>query len=570
MKSPASLIVTLLILASLTATLALAQTYNLPIQHVIVVVQENRTSTNLFGQDTALVANGFHLVTSGACGTQTISFAPYQLDACFDASHAHTAWETAYDTGKMDGFCQIPSGVSGCNAQQQQGIPSCLVNGVATPCPQYTTVNASQLGTYYQLAQSGGFANYMFQTNQGPSFPAHQFLFSGTSEPIAPTTTDYRFFVAENATFPKTDKDKHYGCLADVGTYMNQVNPTTGAEVKGYKPTYVAAADQTAGYPCYEHRTMVDVLNSTTPNISWKYYSPGQNPPSDGSLWNAPNAIFDICVPSGSTTNGTSTCTGSVYATNVVNDLQLFTDLGANPGQPQCTLPQVSWVIPDGNWSDHPGTVGHDGGPSWVAAIVNAVGGYNNDGSALTTSCGYWANTVILTTWDDWGGYYDDINSVAIMSAANGPGVGGYPGTKNGTYYVYGYRVPLLVTSTFAKPNYVSGANVYPPVCPNSYCHDFGSILNFVEYAFGSGGTSLGEIGYSNWHYADHYAQDRGKAPNNYSLYDFFNFKTKSPFTMITGAKYDTSCFLSPTAALGCFPGYPKPPDNDAEDGDVN
>jgi phospholipase C len=498
------------------------------------------------------------VTTSGSCGTQTVPFTSYQLDACFDASHAHTAWETAYDTGKMDGFCQIPSGISGCNAQQQQGIASCSVNGVATLCPQYTTVDASQLGPYFQLATNGGFANYMFQTNQGPSFPAHQFLFAGTSEPVAPTAADYRFFVAENGTFPKTDKDKRYGCLADVGSYMLQVNPS-GAEVKGYKPDYVAKADRTAGFPCYEHNTLADVFKSVTPNITWRYYTA-----SDGSLWNAPNAIYHICLPSGSTTNGTSTCTGSIYAANVVDDLELFTDLGANPAQPQCTLPQVSWVIPDGNWSDHPGTVGHDGGPSWVAAIVNAVGGYNNDGTSLPAACGYWANTAIVTTWDDWGGFYDDLNPIAVMSAGNG-GKGGYPGTKNGTNYVYGFRVPLLVNSTYAKTNYVSGGNVYPPTCPGSYCHDFGSILNFIEYAFGTGGQPLAEIGYANWHYADYYAQDKSAAPNHYGLNDFFNFNKSNPFVKITGAKYDTSCFLNPTNAAACFPGYPQPPDNDED-----
>ena len=555
---------TLLLLTLFVAATVFAQPFNLPVQHIIVVVQENRTIDNLFANDPALVANGVHIATTGQCGTQTITLAPYQLDACFDASHAHTAWVTAYDSGKRDQFCSISSGIAGCTPQQQQGIPSCLVNGVQTPCPQYTTVNASQLGPYFQLAANGGFANYMFQTNQGPSFPAHQFLFAGSSEPIAPITKDYRFFAAENAKFPAGDTDKHYGCLADVGTIVKQVNPTTGAEVNGYTPTYVASADQTPGYPCYEHNTLADVFNAVTPNpISWRYYTAG-----DGSLWNAPNAIYHICVPSGSTTNGTSTCTGGVYTSNVISNLQLFTDLGANPSLPQWTLPQVSWVIPDGNWSDHPGNVGHDGGPSWVAAIVNAVGGFNNDGTALPTSCGYWSNTVVITTWDDWGGYYEDVDPIA-MSSGNG-GKLGYPGTSNGTFYVYGFRVPLLVNSTFAKINYVSGANVYPPVCPNSYCHDYGSILNFIEYAFGTGGKSLPEVGYagSNWHYADFYAQDKGTAP--YALNDFFNFQTANPFVKITGSKYNTSCFLSKSAAKGCFPGFPKKPDNDEEQGDID
>jgi hypothetical protein len=427
-----------------------------------------------------------------------------------------------------------------------------VVNGATVKCPQYTTVNASQVDQYFQIAKNGGFANYMFQTNQGPSFPAHQFLFTGTSAPIVPTTTFYRWFAAENANFPTGDTDKHNGCLADVGTVVQEVNPNTGAESAGFTPTYVDPADQTAGYPCYNHNTMVDVLNRATPPITWRYYTTGTNLPNDGSLWNAPNAIFSICMPSGSTTNGSSTCTGSVYNSNVVNNLQLFTDLGANPGSPQCTLPQVSWVIPSGAWSDHPGTVGSDGGPSWVAAIVNAVGGFNNDGTPLPMQCNYFGNTVILTTWDDWGGFYEDVNPIA-MSSGNG-GNQGYPGTTNGEFYVYGFRVPLLVTSTFAKPNFVSGGGVFPPVCPNKYCHDFGSILNFIEFAFGTGGASLGEICLGcggGWHYDDFFAQDQGTV--GHSLHDFFDFTKRNPFVQVTGAKYPTSCFLSQAAATGCF-----------------
>jgi phospholipase C len=77
--------------------------------------------------------------------------------------------------------------------------------------------------------------------------------------------------------------------------------------------------------------------------------------------------------------------------TNYPNDFApILTDIES------CNLPQVSWVIPDCNWSDHAawGSAPGDGGPSWLAAIVNAVGGTNN-------TCGYWNNTVILVTWDD-------------------------------------------------------------------------------------------------------------------------------------------------------------------------
>ncbi len=75
-----------------------------------------------------------------------------------------------YDGGKMDGADKI--GVECYNS---------------TPCPipnaQFKYVLPSDVIPYFQLAEQYTFADRMFQTNQGPSFPAHQFIISGTSAP---------------------------------------------------------------------------------------------------------------------------------------------------------------------------------------------------------------------------------------------------------------------------------------------------------------------------------------------------------------------------------------------------
>ena len=110
------------------------------------------------------------------------------------------------------------------------------------------------------------------------------------------------------------------------------------------------------------------------------------------------------------------------------------------------------------------------------------------------------------------------------------------------------------------------------------YVHDFGSILNFIEYVFGQGGKHLGDpggIGGSNnnglnYPYADWFARDGPNGPNcqncTYSLSDFFQFnKTPRTFNLIKGAKYDTGCFLNPGT---CFPNYPEDPDDDAINND--
>ena len=86
-----------------------------------------------------------------------------------------------YDGGKMDGANNINVGCVG-----------------PTPCwpshPQYHYVQPSDVKPYFEMAEQYTFGDRMFQTNQGPSYPAHQFILSGTS---APTATS-KLFVAEN------------------------------------------------------------------------------------------------------------------------------------------------------------------------------------------------------------------------------------------------------------------------------------------------------------------------------------------------------------------------------------
>jgi hypothetical protein len=334
-------------------------------------------------------------------------------------------------------------------------------------------------------------------------------------------------------------------------------------------------------------------------SISWKYYTQsGAN-----SLWTGPNAIQAICYPL--TGNNDQLCGGydwinyvaSVFpnSTGYPNSYSpILTDLGADPNQPQCALPAVSWVVPDGNWSDHAGLDPDGSGPAWVAAIVDAVGGYNNTGGQNPISCydlingkkvPYWQDTVILITWDDWGGWYDHIlpwncNNVGVCS--------GYHGGPNSSDYVYGFRVPLLAVSAYnyrpqGSTGYISGACVAPGNCPNEkppFVHDFGSILNFIEYAFGTGGQPLHVAGYPAgsgisplYPYADVFAPDGPSVCTTctapYSLSDFFNFNngpsTFTPFTQ--GINYRTQCFLTPSME-DCFGASfaPADPDDDAVD----
>jgi phospholipase C len=381
------------------------------IKHVVIIFQENRTPDNLFhGLPNADIAN-----TGVNSLGHTITLAPIALANHYDLGHSHHDFVLMYDNGKMDGADKITACTPG-----SSGCP---------PYPQFQYVKPSDVAPYFQLAQQYTFGDRMFQTNEGPSFPAHQFILSGTS---APTATS-NLFAAENSNLGA-------GCAAPSTAWVWLVDPSGN--------------ESSTMYPCFEHPTLTDLLD--TAGITWKYYTP-----SPGSIWTAPNAIQHICGPVG------SQCAGAEWAKNVIlQKTQVLTDISS--GQ----LSAVSWVIPTGQASDHPG-VSDGSGPSWVASIVNAIG---------TSS--YWSNTAIIITWDDWGGWYDHVPPPQVIK----------DGISWGSGYVYGFRVPLIVVSPYAKAAYVSHAP-----------HDFGSILKFIEETYGL--PSLG--------YADARADD---------LSDCFNF----------------------------------------------
>jgi hypothetical protein len=206
--------------------------------------------------------------------------------------------------------------------------------------------------------------------------------------------------------------------------------------------------------------------------------------------------------------------------------------------------------------------------------IVDLVGNATTcDPNQQGGKSGYWNDTVILVTWDDWGGWYDHVQP----PLPNAPNFGYFNGS--GQYYVYGFRVPLLVVSAYMATANTDGTGGYvsgvwntggsaPTACPLStmpqYCHDFGSILNFIEYVFGRNESSLGEI-YAHFPYADHFALDGPNSPTcssttcPYSLADFFNFNNAaSGFTSIS-TPYPASYFIT-------YGGSPQDPDEDASE----
>ncbi|MEO6834639.1 MAG: alkaline phosphatase family protein [Candidatus Tumulicola sp.] len=302
------------------------------IKHVIIIIQENRTPDNLFqglpGADIASSGLNSH--------NQTIQLHPVLLEANYDPNHLHSSFLLDYAGGAMNGFNLEPM-----SGQCHRG--KCAYGYV----PRYEVV------PYFDLATQYAFADRMFGTNQGPSFPAHQYFISGTST----TAPGGPLRAADNPYRPGGGQGGG-GCDAP----LSELVATIDASGFEGNPTY----------PCFDRPTLGDLLDAR--GATWRYYEM-----SHGSgLWYAYDAIRHIRY-------------GNDYA-NVVTPSQLIlNDISHG------TLSNVSWVVPPGSASDHSGR-NSTGGPAWVSSIVNAVGASQ-----------YWNDCAIFIVWDDWGGWYDHV-----------------------------------------------------------------------------------------------------------------------------------------------------------------
>ncbi|HEY1676288.1 MAG TPA: alkaline phosphatase family protein [Candidatus Sulfotelmatobacter sp.] len=397
-------------------------------EHIVIIIQENRTPDNMFqglcsspfGKSTSCSINPsatqYDIQTSNwldktATGgvRQPASIA---LANTYDVSHSHDGFSTTCDLNKTTGVCRM------------DGAASTTCTGTCATNPHYKYVDNSKsiLNPYLTMATSYGFANYMFQTNQGPTFPAHQFLFGGTSAPSAADDAAGTF--AGDNVFPQVG-NTIAGCIALSTSHVTLVQ---------------ANGKSSQIYPCFEHQTLADLLVSA--GLTWKYYTPGA-----GSIVTAPNAIDHICEPS---EPAGGNCTGSEWNSSVVvNPAKVLTDIT------NCKLASVTWVTPSGKNSDHANS-NTGGGPAWVASIVNGIGNNKKCKDGET----YWDNTAVLITWDDWGGWYDH-EPPTFLSGVEGD-------------YQYGFRVPFLFVSAYTPAATISNERM-----------DFGSVLRFVEHNFG-------------------------------------------------------------------------------------
>ena len=375
-----------------------------PIRHVVIIFQENRTPDYLFqglpGADIAKSA----IDSQG----ERVPLRPVSLTAGYDLPHGHSSFVSDYDHGRMDGFDR-----------------SLSENHHLRP---FGYAPLWEVRPYHEMAKQYVFADHMFQSNQGPSFPAHLYIISGrsTDEKLLP------YFVADNPRTKGTNRAAPGGCDASKSTTVETIKPFVG----GAGPSV---------FPCFNPLVLSDLLDRK--GVSWRYYQEH----GGAGIWRAYDAVRHVRY-------------GRDYDNVRWPSPRVLSDIA------QGSLAGVTWIMPGGPYSDHAGRHSKGKGPSWVAAIVNAIG-----------ESAFWTDTAIFVTWDDWGGWYDHVAPPIV------------------NHYELGLRVPLIVISPYARHGYVSKEQ-----------HEFGSILAFTEETFGIPKGAL--------HGADERADD---------LMDAFDFSQK-------------------------------------------
>ena len=240
----------------------------------------------------------------------------------------------------------------------------------------YQQQSQADIPNLYALAHAFTLSDRTFSPEPGSTFVNHLYMVAGQDG-----------HAVGNPANPRNDVQA-WGCDSVPGTYV-QIRQANGQLGKTF--------------PCFSFPTLADRLNQA--HISWSYYAA---PPTDlGYVFSTLDAFRQIRQTS--------------QWTQHVRDERSF-EADARAGR----LPAFSWVTPRMADSMHP-PLAVCPGESWLVRKLNAI-----------MSGPDWKNTLVIVTWDEWGGYYDHVA----------------PPTRAGG--TYGPRVPLLLISPYARPGYVT------------------------------------------------------------------------------------------------------------------
>ncbi len=372
-------------------------------------------------------------------------------------------------------------------------------------------LDSKDIPYYYLLAGTYGLADNHFSMMGGPSAPNHAYLFAASSNEMSDNPKTTQAGTSTNpgliagfaspwtcgaqhsgsgvpytylGSFPSTqasDGTRYFGgvctnhhttactCKCPTGTKCpNSFDPTNGGTACSTDVTCTELSDTcstqmsiggTAGAPCMVITTIADRIEAALgsgPN-SWAYYSHNsqwnaasyfQNLYFDNSRWKA--HVYDDVDFDPAANACTGMCSNNHSKACAIDSQcgggSCIDSDGTPPGSQACALPKVVYLsATDVANSEHPPQP-MQSGENWTKTRLANV----------FASPYVYYHSIVLLTWDDWGGYYDHV-----------------PPPVQDSVPTLGFRVPLLCIG---------------PYCRNQVIHtqlEFASELKCIETVFG-------------------------------------------------------------------------------------
>ena len=374
------------------------------IQHVVMIMQENRSFDSYFG--TYPGANG---IPAGVCVPDPMyggCVRPFHdpSDVNFGGPHGGGAAVADIDGGKMDGFVARQEQAKGCSSGTDPNCSPCAETETVQQCDDVMGYHdAREIPNYWEYAHKFVLQDNMFESIASWSWPEHNYMVSGW-----------------NALCP-----------------LGDLNPMDCGNGQGVDRGLHAWTDITY------------LLNKA--RVSWRYYLYRGNEPDCES----DEAV--TCVP----------VAQSPKTPGIWNPLRIFTDVQedgqlqnlqsltnfytAVHEQSSCGLPNVAWIAPKEGVSEHPpGRVSR--GQAYVTTLINAI---------MRSPC--WGSTAIFLSWDDWGGFYDHVTPPNIDENGYGlrvPGLVISPYAKTG--YIDHQQLSHDAYLKFIEDDFLGGARLNP------------------------------------------------------------------------------------------------------------
>ena len=323
---------------------------DVPIEHVVFIIKENRTFDHYFGK------------YPGADGTEsgvTFDGRVVPLQPATDVMTQplfHGFWSGLYsvDAGRMDGFDLITGGdtMVGYSQWSRSGIPN-----------------------YWKYADRFVLADTFFTSEYGPTFPEHLYTIAAQSNGIMDNKAqrvpspgrycdDKEGFTA---AFPQTLTEQDEQDIIGLQNTITDRHPDAMREIGSYLIEIRA---------CFDIETLPDRLEEA--GISWKYYSTQVFPIGD-----VLRAIRHIR-------------NGPMWQ-HVEESADFLDDLEAGK------LASVTWLKPPAPYNEHPILPKREmsvcAGENWTVAVMNAL-----------QRSRFWPSTAVVVIWDDFGGFYDHVN----------------------------------------------------------------------------------------------------------------------------------------------------------------